>query len=153
MTLKYRKDYVAPHYQLEKTALDFTLNPTKTIVKTNLFFKKVDTTKPLLLNGQYMTLLDVKMDGQILDKTDYLLDDKSLTLLKTKSSFELETTVQINPEENTRLMGLYMSNGMFCTQCEPEGFRNITYYPDHSDVPSKFIVTIHANRKKYHVLL
>ena len=153
MTLKYRKDYVAPHYQLEKTALDFTLNPTKTIVKTNLFFKKVDTTKPLLLNGQYMTLLDVKMDGQILDKTDYLLDDKSLTLLKTKSSFELETTVQINPGENTRLMGLYMSNGMFCTQCEPEGFRNITYYPDHSDVPSKFIVTIHANRKKYPVLL
>ena len=153
MTIQYRKDYVAPHYQLEKTALDFTLNPTKTIVKSKLSFKNVDTSKPLLLNGQYMELLDIKMDGQVLDKADYSLDDKSLTLLKTKPAFDLEISVQINPEANTRLMGLYMSNGMFCTQCEPEGFRNITYYPDHSDVPSKFIVTIHANRKKYPVLL
>lgn len=153
MTIQYRKDYVAPHYQLEKTALDFTLNPTKTIVKSKLSFKNVDTSKPLLLNGQYMELLDIKMDGQVLDKADYSLDDKSLTLLKTKPAFDLEISVQINPEANTRLMGLYMSNGMFCTQCEPEGFRNITYYPDHSDVPSKFIVTIHANRKKYPILL
>ncbi len=153
MTLKYRKDYVAPHYRLPLTELDFTLNPTQTIVKAKLHFDRVDTSKPLVLNGQYMTLQSIAIDGQTLDKKDYALTDETLTLNPEQSEFVLETTVEINPQENTRLMGLYVSNGIFCTQCEPEGFRNITYYPDHSDVPSKFIVTIHADRKKYPVLL
>lgn len=153
MTLKYRKDYVAPHYTLPLTELDFTLNPTQTIVKAKLHFENVNIKKPLLLNGQYMVLKSIAIDGKPLDKTEYTLTDNSLTLKPRKKSFLLETTVEINPQENTRLMGLYVSNGIFCTQCEPEGFRNITYYPDHSDVPSKFIVTIHADRKKYPVLL
>lgn len=153
MTLKYRKDYVAPHYALPKTNLDFTLDPTKTIVAAKLEFTKVDTSKPIVLNGQYMQLLSIKIDGAVLNESDYKVDDKTLTLYKTKPSFVLETQVQINPQANTHLMGLYMSNGMFCTQCEPEGFRNITYYPDHSDVPSKFTVSIRADRKKYPVLL
>ncbi len=153
MTLKYRKDYVAPHYKLPLTELDFTLNPTQTVVKAKLHFECVDTSKPLILNGQYMILTAIAIDGETLDKKDYAITDETLTLNPEKSSFVLETTVEINPQENTRLMGLYVSNGIFCTQCEPEGFRNITYYPDHSDVPSKFIVTIHADRKKYPVLL
>ncbi len=153
MTLKYRKDYVAPHYRLPLTELDFTLNPTQTVVKAKLHFDTVDTSKPLVLNGQYMTLKSIAVDGQALDKSDYALTDETLTLNPEKSEFVLETTVEINPQENTRLMGLYVSNGIFCTQCEPEGFRSITYYPDHSDVPSKFIVTIHADRQKYPILL
>lgn len=153
MALKYRKDYQAPHYNLPLTELDFTLDKTKTIVKAKLHFSGVDTTKKLLLNGQYMKLLSIAIDGNLLDKSAYQLDDKSLIFHPEKEEFLLETTVEINPESNTRLMGLYVSNDIFCTQCEPEGFRSITYYPDHSDVPSKFIVTIHADRKKYPVLL
>ena len=153
MELKYRKDYVAPHYQLPLTELDFTLHPTQTIVKAKLHFKDVDTSKPLVLNGQYMTLNKIAIDGVAVDKSDYALSDKDLILNPQTADFVLETEVEINPQENTRLMGLYVSNGIFCTQCEPEGFRNITYYPDHSDVPSKYIVTIHADRKKYPVLL
>lgn len=153
MTLKYRKDYVAPHYALPKTDLDFTLDLEKTIVKAKLTFTKVDISKPIVLNGQHMELLSVKIDGEKLADSDYILDDETLMLVNTKSSFVLETEVQINPTANTQLMGLYVSNGLFCTQCEPQGFRNITYYPDHSDVPSKFTVSIRANRKKYPVLL
>ncbi len=153
MSLKYRKDYIAPHYKLPLTELDFQLDKTKTIVKAKLQFEDVDTSKDLLLNGQYMKLLSIKIDGEALPASAYKLDDKSLVLSPQKTSFLLETEVEINPESNTRLMGLYVSNDIFCTQCEPEGFRSITYYPDHSDVPSKFIVTIHADRKKYPVLL
>lgn len=153
MTLKYRKDYVAPHYQLPQTELDFMLDPTKTVVKSKLFFENVETDKPLVLNGQYMTLKDIRINGRPLERSEYVLTETDLTLNTDMPSFVLETEVEINPQENTRLMGLYMSNGLFCTQCEPEGFRNITYYPDHSDVPSKFTVTIRADRKKYPVLL
>ena len=153
MTLKYRKDYTPPHYKLKKTELDFTLDPTNTIVKSRLEFTDVDTSKPIVLQGEYMALKEVKIDGQILGENDYTLDDKQLVLKNTKSDFIFEATVVINPSENTRLMGLYVSKGMFCTQCEPEGFRSITYYPDHSDTMSKFTVTIHADRAKYPVLL
>lgn len=153
MTLKYRKDYVAPHYQLPLTELEFTLNPTKTIVSAKLHFENCDTSKPLVLNGQYMELKSIAVNGRPLTEFEYALTDETLTLNPEKPNFVLETTVVINPAENTRLMGLYVSDGIFCTQCEPEGFRNITYYPDHSDVPSKFIVTIHAERGKYPVLL
>lgn len=153
MALKYRKDYIAPHYKLPLTELDFTLDKQKTIVKAKLHFSDVDTSKDLLLNGQYMKLLSIKLDGKTLSKSAYELDENSLTIHPKTASFLLETEVEINPESNTRLMGLYVSNDIFCTQCEPEGFRSITYYPDHSDVPSKFIVTIHADRKKYPVLL
>lgn len=153
MTLKYRTDYIAPHYQLPLTELEFTLDPQRTLVQSKLHFEKVDCSKPLVLNGQYMTLHSIQINGRELLKTEYALTDKTLTLNPEETDFVLETTVEINPAENTRLMGLYVSNGMFCTQCEPEGFRSITYYPDHSDVPSKFIVTIHADRNKYPVLL
>ena len=153
MSLKYRKDYVKPHYELPQTHLDFTLHPTNTIVKSKLVFERVDTSKPLILQGEYMTLKEIRIDGAVLSESDYQLDDKKLTITPNKSDFVLETTVEINPSENTRLMGLYVSKGMFSTQCEPEGFRSITYYPDHSDVMSKFTVTIHADREKYPVLL
>ncbi len=153
MTLKYRKDYQAPHYRLPTTELDFKLDPTDTIVKARLTFKEYDTRRPLVLNGQYMELSEIRLDGDVLSRDDYALTDKTLTISPVKPDFVLETTVHINPEANTRLMGLYTSNGMFCTQCEPEGFRSITYYPDHSDVPSRWTVTIHADRTKYPVLL
>ncbi len=153
MVLKYRKDYIKPHYTLPKTELDFTLDPKDTIVKSKLSFADYKVGEPLVLDGQYMKLESVAIDGKKLKSTEYKLTDKTLTLFPKKEKFVLSTTVRINPEANTRLAGLYASDGMLCTQCEPEGFRSITYYPDHSDVPSRWTVTIHANRKKYPVLL
>ncbi len=153
MVLKYRKDYQAPHYTLPSTELDFTLDAERTIVKARLTFKGYDVKKPLVLNGQYMTLQNISLDGKKLEPKDYRLTDETLTLNPKKKDFILETAVEINPTANTRLMGLYASDGMLCTQCEPEGFRSITYYPDHSDVPSHWTVTIHADRKKYPILL
>ncbi|MDY6407656.1 MAG: aminopeptidase N [Pseudomonadota bacterium] len=153
MTIKYRKDYVAPHYRLPKTELDFTLHPTKTVVKAKLSFDGYEVGKPLVLNGEYMLLKSIKMGGRTLTKKDYKLDAHTLTLNPKQKKFVIETAVEINPSANTRLFGLYASDGMLCTQNEPEGFRSITYYPDHSDVLSHWIVTIHADRKKWPVVL
>lgn len=153
MTTKYRKDYVAPHYRLPKTELDFNLSLTDTVVRSRLSFTDYDTTKPLVLNGEYMTLSEICLDGKKLTDRDYQLDEHTLTLHPQKDAFVLEATVHINPEANTRLFGLYASDGMLCTQNEPEGFRSITYYPDHSDVLSHWRVTLHADRKKWPVLL
>lgn len=153
MTIKYRRDYIAPHYKLPKTDLDFTLDPTNTIVKSKLQFQEYDTSKPLVLNGEFMELKEVKVNGKTLLPSDYVLTDQSLTLNHLLTEFTLEIMVKIDPQGNTRPMGLYMSDGFFCTQCEPEGFRSITYFPDHSDVPSIYTVTIHADRQKYPVLL
>lgn len=153
MVLKYRKDYIAPHYSLPTTELDFKLDAEDTVVKAKLTFTDYDVRKPLVLNGEYMTLQEVKMDKKKLSPKDYELTEKTLTLFPKKDHFILETVVHINPTANTRLFGLYASDGMLCTQNEPEGFRSITYYPDHSDVLSHWTVTIHANRKKYPVLL
>ena len=153
MTTKYRKDYVPPHYRLAKTELDFTLDLTDTVVRSKLTFTDYDTKKPLVLNGEYMVLDEIRLDGKKLTKKDYRLDDHTLTLNPKTTDFVLETTVHINPSANTRLFGLYASDGMLCTQNEPEGFRSITYYPDHSDVLSLWTVTIHADRKKFPVVL
>ena len=153
MGLKYRKDYVAPHYRLPKTELDFTLDLTDTVVKSRLSFTDYDVQKPLVLNGEYMVLTEIKLDGKVLHDSDYRVNEHTLTLNPKKKSFVLEITVHINPEANTRLFGLYASDGMLCTQNEPEGFRSITYYPDHSDVLSHWTVTIHADRQKWPVLL
>ena len=89
MTIKYRKDYVAPHYRLPKTELDFTLDLTDTIVKAKLTFTDCDTSKPLVLNGEYMQLTDIKLDGKKLTSKDYKLDDHTLTLNPTKKSLHL----------------------------------------------------------------
>lgn len=153
MTIKYRKDYVAPHYKLPKTELDFTLDLSDTIVRAKLYFEDYQVGQPLVLNGEYMRLTEIKLDGKKLTTKAYQSDAHTLTLTPEKKKFTLETTVHINPEANTRLFGLYASDGMLCTQNEPEGFRSITYYPDHSDVLSHWVVTIHADRKKWPVLL
>ena len=107
----------------------------------------------MVLNGSYLQLLSVKLDGVLLPEDRYALTDETLTLTDLPDSFTLEIETQINPKANTRLSGLYWSKGLLCTQCEPEGFRAITYYMDHPDVMAPFTVTIHADRQKYPVLL
>ena len=150
MKLTYRKDYQKPSYKVEKIDLDFTIDPENTIVKNKMVLHQLEN-KPLVLNGQHMELLGVWMDGKPFDAFE--LTDKTLTIKEMPKDCVLEIHNKISPKDNSWLAGLYMSNGVFCTQCEPEGFRNITYYFDHPDVLSMFTVSIHADRKKYPVVL
>lgn len=147
----FRSDYVAPHYRLPQTELTFTLHPTKTVVKAKLYFQDYQVGKPLHLNGVDLLLQEIKLNKQPV--TDYTLDKEELILTPTQENFVLETCVQINPKENTCLAGLYLSNGLFTTQNEPQGFRRITFYPDQPDILSEYTVTIKANQKKYPVRL
>ena len=146
----YLDDYVAPHYRLPKTELTFSLNPTKTIVQATLYFEDYQVGKPLVLDGVDLILKEILLDNK---PCDYTVDKESLTLHPKKKNFTLQTTVEINPKDNTCLAGLYMSNGLFTTQNEPQGFRRITYYPDHPDVLSVYTVTIKANQKTFPVRL
>ena len=147
----YRQDYVAPHYRLPKTNLTFTLNPTKTQVEAELDFSDYQADKPLVLNGIDLKLIHIFIDGKPVQK--YEKTNETLTLYPEKKKFTLKTVVEINPKANTCLAGLYLSDGLFTTQNEPEGFRRITYYPDHPDVLSEYTVTIKASQKDYPVRL
>ncbi len=108
---------------------------------------------PLKLHGEALELLTIALDGRVLAESEYTVDDCFLTLPHVPDQFVLETKVRIHPEKNTRLMGLYKSRDNFCTQCEAEGFRFITYYFDRPDVLSRFTTTITADKKRYPYLL
>lgn len=152
---KYLKDYQAPDYQVENVTLRVELGEERTLVKSHLKISAHDHEGklPLILNGQSLKLLSVALNGKLLFPKDYELTDDHLKIPAPGASFELETTVEIKPQENTSLMGLYKSNGNFCTQCEPEGFRKITYYIDRPDNLAKFTVTIVGDKKCYPVML
>ena len=151
----YLRDYQTPAYLVDQIELTFQLEPTATLVRNRLsLYLNPDRTvsEPLRLDGNRMELRSIKLDGRELASDAYLLDDESLTLTKVPQRFELEIETCIDPAGNTALEGLYQSSGNFCTQCEPHGFRKITYYPDRPDVMAKFRVRIEADQK-YPVLL
>ena len=106
-----------------------------------------------MLHGQQLELLALELDGQALGADDYQLDDEQLGVQPRQAEFVLRSTVRIHPESNTALEGLYKSGKMFCTQCEAEGFRKITYYLDRPDVMSRFTTTVSAEQQRYPVLL
>jgi aminopeptidase N len=108
---------------------------------------------PFVLNGEDLELKSLLVNGKSPMSTDLLVDDSGLTLMNVPSSFELETTVRLKPHENTALSGLYQSNGIFCTQCEAEGFRRITYFPDRPDVLSKYEVYVEGPQTDCPILL
>ncbi|MBI3418585.1 MAG: aminopeptidase N, partial [Proteobacteria bacterium] len=128
----------------------------KTLVKAVTSFKRHPQTTPnapLYLNGEALKLIGVKLNGKELSEKDYLLTPESLTIHQAPQEFTLEAVTEIFPGANTALEGLYASGPMLCTQCEAEGFRRITFYPDRPDVMAKFTTTIEADKKKYPVLL
>jgi len=146
-------DYKAPEFRITSVHLDFALDPEATRVAAKLEIERLSGNGPLTLMGENQTLLGVSLDGRALSSSDYLLDDKSLAIAGVPSKFTLEISSQINPAANTALEGLFLSNGMFCTQCEPEGFRRITYFIDRPDNLSVFTVRIEADKEQYPVLL
>ena len=147
-------DYRAPDFRIETVHLDFVLEPNATRVTSKLVIvRQGDATAPLRLDGEEQKLLSVTLDGRGLTTADYVLDAKSLTIASVPDRFILEIDSEIAPAANTALEGLYQSGGMFCTQCEPEGFRRITYFLDRPDNLSVFTVRLEADRQQYPVLL
>ncbi len=151
----YLRDYKAPNFFIEKTDLTFELDELFTTVTSTLTLKRnsaVAGNEPLVLNGQELELVSLAIDGEIIDASEYLQDEESLTV-SIPDNCQLTCVTRIKPQENTSLEGLYKSSGMFCTQCEAEGFRKITYYLDRPDVMSQFSTKIIANKTAYPVLL
>lgn len=156
--IKYLKDYKKPDYKIESVDLDFDLGEETTHVLSKLKVKSdydaaTGEVRPLHLDGDELTLTGLAINGRPLKPEEYAVDDKGLTIFTPPAEFELTVGTDIHPKANTKLEGLYVSNGVFCTQCEPEGFRRITYYPDHPDVMSVFTTTIRADKDKLPCLL
>ncbi|MBD8473158.1 aminopeptidase N [Pseudomonas sp. CFBP 8770] len=153
----YLKDYQAPDYLIDETHLTFELFDDHSLVHAQLVMRRNPAhgagLPPLVLDGELMELLGVKLDDSDLDAADYQLTADSLTLQPRSDAFTVDTSVRIHPETNTALEGLYKSTGMFCTQCEAEGFRKITYYLDRPDVMSRFTTTLIADQQQYPILL
>ncbi len=141
------EDYTPASYLIDNVALDFRLHPTKTTVTSKIEFtaNPAATARTLRLNGADMTLNWAKINGETVeltpDETGVELPERLLG-----RGFTWECEVEINPEANTSLDGLYMTGGMYCTQCEAEGFRRITYYLDRPDVMTTFTVRIHGDQ-------
>ncbi|MBD7977327.1 aminopeptidase N [Serpens gallinarum] len=153
----YLKDYQVPEYLIDETSLTFELYEDHSLVHAQLVMRRNPEAGPglplLVLNGQNMELLSLRLDDRDLTAADYLLSPSELTVQPDSASFTLDSTVRIHPETNTALEGLYKSGTMFCTQCEAEGFRKITYYLDRPDVMSSFTTTVSADKQRYPVLL
>jgi aminopeptidase N len=149
----YLADYKAPEFRIHTVHLDFSLEPEATRVTSKLKIERLSGSGPLILAGENQKLLSVMLDGRALGAGEYLLDDKNLTIPGPPARLTLEVTSEINPAANTELEGLFLSSGMFCTQCEPEGFRRITYFLDRPDNLSVFTVRLEADKEQYPVLL
>jgi len=147
-------DYRAPDFRIPGIELTFDLHPTQTRVKARLTVERQGAADaPLVLNGERLKLVSVALDGQTLSPADYRLTDETLTIPDVPDVFVLETEVEIDPSDNKTLEGLYMSSGRFCTQCEAEGFRKITYSLDRPDSLSKYRVRIEAPKAGFPHLL
>ncbi|GAA4818457.1 aminopeptidase N [Marinicella pacifica] len=151
----FRADYQPPNYWVRWVDLAFLVEQDHTLVSARILFKRnraiMDNT--LFLDGQHLSLQRLSIDGDEVAVDDLYLTDRGLLLHDLPDQFELRSEVKIYPAENTALEGLYQSGEFFLTQCEAEGFRRITYYPDRPDVLAPFTVTIVADKTRYPVLL
>jgi aminopeptidase N len=146
------KDYRTPDYRISEIALDFVLDPDKTRVTATSKVTRQGS-GPLVLNGEHLKLVSVTIDGKALSSAQYKVTDETLTIAEVPAQFTLEIVTEIAPAANTALMGLYTASGIFCTQCEPEGFRRMTYYLDRPDNLAVYTTRIEADKAKYPVLL
>ncbi len=147
-------DYTPPAFEVEFIDLYVELHDNETLVTATQKLRRLgDQPAPLVLNGQELELLEVALNGEPLARGAYQVSDDALTIPEAPAELTLQTVVRIHPEKNTALEGLYRSGSMFCTQCEAEGFRKITYFQDRPDVMTLFTTTVEADATKYPVLL
>nr|WP_089219854.1 aminopeptidase N [Sphingomonas laterariae] len=149
----HREDYRPPDWLVPDVALDFALDPAATRVTARLSVTRSGAhNRPLRLDGDGLTPLAVRIDGE--PQADaWRMDGAALMIDLPGDAHVIETEVEIAPEKNSQLMGLYASGGMLCTQCEPEGFRRITFFPDRPDVLSRYVVRMEADKARFPVLL
>ena len=148
---KFRKDYQPYPFDVEKVQLDFDFHEDSCVVKSMLKFKRkptADYAEPLVLNGEELTIQSISLDDVVLTPGAYQQSDEHLIIADVPNDFVLRIENTIDPAKNTTLNGLYKSNNKYCTQCEAEGFRRITYFPDRPDVLTLYEVTITADKQK-----
>ena len=149
-------DYAPPPYLIPSIDLGIDIREDATTVTARLTIKGNVGTRPgtpLVLDGEELALEEIRLDGRAIAAADYRVDAGRLTIDEVPQSCILETVVRIDPRANTKLMGLYASKTGYFTQCEAEGFRRITYFPDRPDVMSRYTTTIRADKGRYPVLL
>jgi aminopeptidase N len=151
-------DYQPPAFLIDTADLTFELAAADTRVKSRLVIRRNPqhsaSRVPLRLDGEALELVSLALDGEPLGANRYQLPPEGgLVLADVPDAFTLEVETRIAPESNTALSGLYMSGGNFCTQCEPEGFRRITYFVDRPDVMARYTTTIFADQARFPVLL
>ena len=155
----YLKDYKVPPFLIDETILHVDIHDEETVVTATLKVRRNPEAAPedsinLELNGSKdLNQQSITIDGRELTDNEYQIDDETLSVFEVPESFELTTRVGIRPQDNTALEGLYQSGGMYCTQCEAEGFRNITWFLDRPDVLSKYTTTVAAEKSRYPILL
>jgi len=152
-TVKSRHEYRPPAFSISTVKLCFELNNTATKVTSVMQLQRQEKDAALVLDGRHLQLLSVALNGKALSDKDYQLDDNSLTLPSVPDQFELTIVTQLSPQTNTALEGLYLAGETFCTQCEAEGFRRISYFLDRPDVLAEYFVTIIAPAERYPFLL
>ncbi len=151
----FRHDYVEPSFWVDTVELGIDLEPGATRVAARSVLKRNPAAKQrdLVLNGEELELVVIRMNGRTLNKRHYHLADGQLTIANPPDLVTLEIETLLQPEKNTSLMGLYVSNGNFFTQCEAEGFRKITFFPDRPDVMATYRVMLRGDKARYPVLL
>lgn len=148
---KFRSDYQSPEFTISDIDLVFDLDDTKTFISATSKVQQLKQSTDLLLEGEGMTLVSLKINN--VDHNDYTLSDTQLIIHNVSGDFTLTIVTEVNPQENTALEGLYKSGDGFCTQCEAEGFRRITYYMDRPDVLARFTTKVIADKESYPHLL
>ena len=151
----FRHDYVEPSFWVDTVELGIDLETGATRVAARSVLKRNPAAKQrdLVLNGEELELVVIRMNGKTLNKRHYHLADGQLTIVNPPDLVTLEIETLLQPEKNTSLMGLYVSNGNFFTQCEAEGFRKITFFPDRPDVMATYRVMLRGDKARYPVLL
>ncbi|HSW68894.1 MAG TPA: aminopeptidase N [Gammaproteobacteria bacterium] len=151
----YLKDYKVPPFLIDKVELEFHLEEEFTTVKSKLTMRQNSSSSDssLKLMGEELELQSIALNGKSLSPAQYEITEHSLTIFSVPKEFTLEIQTRNKPQENTSLSGLYKSSGNFCTQCEAQGFRRITYFLDRPDIMARYTTKIIANEKNYPVLL
>jgi aminopeptidase N len=151
----YRQDYTPPSYLVDTVELGFDLDPARTVVANRMTMRRNPDSaqREIELYGEDIELVALRLNGKTLGKREYRIEGKLLRIPNAPEQATLEIETVCAPGKNTTLSGLYVSNGNFFTQCEAEGFRRITYFPDRPDVMAKYTVMLRADKDKYPVLL
>ncbi len=159
MTVKRRGDYRPPPFVVGEVELEFDLDPEATVVRTTFDFRRnpdaqrEDRNCALVLDGEQQEDVEITVDGRVLEPGEFVLGPGTLAIANPPDAGTLSVRSRISPARNVALEGLYVSSGVFCTQCEAEGFRRITYFPDRPDVLARYRVTLRADRARYPQLL